>query len=278
MQLADYLSALADRRLASLVWLNTEDGKGPVAQGNRVPTRLCVFIISEASDGSKVTSRSTFIPKRKAPEDERVEEILDDLQREAVEREIYAEIVGNVANLTTAPAWVREQTITVDISASVVLKFVMVPEAELEASPLPDSDTAVNAICDVIYHALRLLLLRMHAHSIEYRNALATKHALPVRPALLQGVVELFQYYLFVNKLESHLVALITGLRNAGVEVLMRFNRLGSTADELIGLLATSYSADNTKKKSIGGEVILHIAKRCVFHLSLTGVHVDEAT
>jgi hypothetical protein len=81
-----------------------------------------------------------------------------------------------------------------------------------------------------------------------------------------------------VNKLESHLVALITGLRNAGVEVLMRFNRLGSTADELIGLLATSYSADNTKKKSIGGEVILHIAKRCVFLLSLKEIHVDEAT
>jgi len=259
---ANHLSAATDRRLASLVWLNTEDGKGPVAQGNRVPTRLCVFIVSEAPDGSKVTSRSTFIPKQKVPEKESVEEILDDLQREAVEREIYTELVGNVATLTTAPAWVREQTITVDISASVVLKFAMVPEAELEESPIPDSDPAVNAICDAIYHALRLILLRIHAFNIEYRNALTTKHTLPIRPALLQGLVELFQYYLFVNKLESHLVALITGLKNAGVEVLMRFNRLGSTADELIGLLATSYSADDMKKRSIGGEVILHIAKR----------------
>jgi hypothetical protein len=247
-----------------------------VAQGNRVPTRLCIFIISEASDGSKVTSRSTFIPKRKTPEDERVEDILEDLQREAVEGEIYTEIVGNVAALTTAPAWVREQTITVDVSASVVLKFAMVPEAELEASPLPDSDSAANAICDAIHHALRLILLRIHAFNIEYRNALTAKYTLPTRPALLQGIVELFQYYLFVNKLESHLVALITGLRNAGVEVLMRFNRLGSTADELIGLLATSYSADDTKKKSIGGEVILHIAKRCVSLLSLKEVHIDE--
>jgi hypothetical protein len=258
-----------------LVWLNTEDGKGPVAQGNRVPTRLCIFIISEASDGSKVTSRSTFIPKRKAPEDEHVEEILEDLQREAVEREIYTEIVANVAALTTAPAWVREQTITVDVSASVVLKFAMVPEAELEASPLPGSDSAVNAICDAIYHALRLILLRIHAFSIEYRNALTAKFTLPVRPSLLQGIVELFQYYLFVNKLESHLVALITGLRKAGVEVLMRFNRLGSTADELIGLLATSYS-DDTKKKSIGGELILHIANRCVFLFSLKEIHIDK--
>lgn len=244
------------------MWLNTEDGKGPVAQGNRKPTKLCVYVVSEAADGTRVTSRSTFLPKEKGPEDETVEEVLEDLQREAVEREIFHELVGNVANLLTAPAWVREQTITVDISGSVTLKFAMVPEDRLEASPLPDSDPAVNAICDAIYHALRLILLRVHAFNIEYSGAMTAKRALSSRPTLLQGIVELFQYYLFVNKLELHLLDLILGLKSAGVEILMRFNRLGSTADELIGLLATSYSVDDVRGKSISGEVILHIAKR----------------
>lgn len=119
-------SGSLEHRMASMVWLNTEDGKGPIAQGARKPSRLCIFIITENSDGSKTTSRSTFLPKFIPKEDESVEDVLEDLQREAVEREIFAELVANTSQLFTAPSWVREQSVSVDISANTVLKFEMV--------------------------------------------------------------------------------------------------------------------------------------------------------
>lgn len=109
-----------------MVWLNTEDGKGPIAQGGRKPIRLCISIITENPDGSKTTSRSTFLPKFIPTEDESVEDVLEDLQREAVEREIFAELVANASQLLTAPSWVREQSVSVDISATTVLKFELV--------------------------------------------------------------------------------------------------------------------------------------------------------
>jgi mediator of RNA polymerase II transcription subunit 17 len=137
-----------------------------------------------------------------------------------------------------------------------------VQESDLDPSPLPGSDPAVNAVCDAIYHALRLILLRLHAYLIGYRNAILGKQNHPVRPLLLQGIVELFQYYLFVKKLEDHLNNLVEGLKRSGVDVYMRFNRLGETAEELIALLAYAPSADDQKKKSLGGEVLLRIAER----------------
>ena len=201
--------------------------------------------------------------------------MLAELQREVVEREIYSELVGNVSYLMTAPAWVREGTISVDISSSpeVVLKLGMLPESELEASPLEGSDPATNALCDAVYHALRLVLLRVHAFNRKFYKGFVNPLTQLPRPMLLQGIVELFQYYLFVQKLEGHLGALVGGLERAGVDVLMRFNRLGSTAEELIGLLATSYSSgEEGGQRSMGGEVILHVAKRCVpFSFDSTG-------
>lgn len=83
-----------------------------------------------------------------------------------------------------------------------------------------------------------------------------------VRPLLLHGMVELFQYYLFVIKLEKHLKIVVTSLGFAGVDVLLRVNGLGDTAEELILLLATNYNVDDVKKRAIGGEIILRIAKR----------------
>ncbi|KIM25596.1 hypothetical protein M408DRAFT_331134 [Serendipita vermifera MAFF 305830] len=271
--------SVPNHRLNSIAYLNVEDGKGPIAPEHRKHMRLCVFITITSPDGTPTTSRSTYVPSETAPEDERVEDVLQELQREAIDREIYAELVGNVGSLTTAPAWVREGTVSVDISSSpeVVLKFALLPESELEASPLEGSDTATNALCDAIYHALRLILLRVHAFNWEYRNAFMRPSLLPPRPVLLQGVVELFQYYLFVQKLEGHLGRLVNGLQKAGVEVLLRFNRLGSTAEELIGLLATSYSSDEGRKRNIGGEVILHIAKRHTLRFTLTAPSIVKA-
>ncbi|PVG03680.1 hypothetical protein CPB86DRAFT_694910 [Serendipita vermifera] len=256
-------------RLPAMVWLNTEDGTGPIAQGARKPTRLIISIAAQEDDGSKRVSRSTFIPSNVSKEDEKVEDVLEDLQREAVDREIFKDLLGNVISLTTAPAWVREQTISVEISGTHTLSFEMVQENDLDPSPLPNSDPAVNAVCDAIYHALRLILLRVHLFGLGYRNAVLGKQNAPIRPLLLQGIVELFQYYLFVTKLEGHLNNLVDGLKRSGVDVYMRFNRLGETAEELIALLAHAPSPDGQKKKSLGGEVLLRIAQRQTLRFTL---------
>lgn len=143
-------------------------------------------------------------------------------------------------------------------------------EADLEPSPLFRSDPTVNSVCDAIYHALKLILLRIHAHHASFRlkqhkTAADIKLLQASKPPLLQGVVELFQYYLFVNKLEKHLKALAIGLEEAGIEVFLRMNRLGETAEELIGVFATSYFTEDQRKKYFGGEVVLRIAQQSVF-------------
>jgi len=127
----------------------------------------------------------------------------------------------------------------------------------------------VNSICDAIYHALKLILLRIHVHqsSIRTKEPKPFSELKPVqafKPPLLQGVVELFQYYLFVNKLEKHLKALSVGLEEAGIEVFLRMNRLGETAEELIEVFATSYINEDQKKRYFGGEVVLRIAQQYV--------------
>ncbi|KAG8809632.1 hypothetical protein FRC17_003355 [Serendipita sp. 399] len=266
-----------DIRAAEIVWLNTEDGKGPLAKSGQ-PHRFCVSLIIEGDDGTKTISRSTFVPRDN--QDEKVENVLEELQREAVDREIFAEIINNVPGLILAPAWVREQTVSVEISRNVTLRLELVgeigyfidfncnwliimqiPEADLEPSPLPGSDPVSNAICDAIYYSMRLILLRLHAYNVEfYHPSNKGKSFALERPRPLAGVVELVLYYMFVRKVEDHLNALVEGLQKVGVEMFLRVNRLGETAGELVSLLAASYSTEEQKKKTIGGEVLLRIA------------------
>ncbi|KAG8797068.1 hypothetical protein FRC17_007859, partial [Serendipita sp. 399] len=247
-----------DIRAAEIVWLNTEDGKGPLAKSGQ-PHRFCVSLIIEGDDGIKTISRSTFVPRDN--QDEKIENVLDELQREAVDREIFAEIINNVPGLILAPAWVREQTVSVEISQNVTLRLELIPEADLEPSPLPGSDPIANAICDAIYYSMRLILLRLHAYNVEfYHPSNKGKSFALERPRPLAGVVELVLYYMFVCKVEDHLNALVEGLQKVGVEMFLRVNRLGETAGELVSLLATSYSTEEQKKKTIGGEVLLRIA------------------
>ncbi|KAG8801685.1 hypothetical protein FRC16_011321 [Serendipita sp. 398] len=256
-----------ETRANSIVWLNTEDGKGPLARSGQ-PYRLCVSLTIENDDGSKTVSRSSFVPKDN--QDEKVEDVLEELQRETIDREIFAEIVNNVPGLILAPAWVREQTVSVEISQDVVLRLELIPEADLEPSPLAGSDPAINAICDAIYHSMRLILLRLHAYNIEFHHPSNKGKSFAMeRPRPLAGVVELVLYYMFVRKIEKHLNELVEGLRKAGVEMFLRINRLGETAGELIALLAASYSADEQKKKTIGGEILLRIANLQTFRFTM---------
>lgn len=112
--------------MASVAFLNTEEGKGPIATGDRRPTRLMVSIVQRNADGESQISRSTFVPSDVEEEDQDVDTVITSLQREAVEREIFNELVTNASDLVTAPARALERSLCVDISPNMELRFEQV--------------------------------------------------------------------------------------------------------------------------------------------------------
>jgi len=121
-----YIPAPIDIRMASVAFLNTEDGKGPIATGDRRPTRLMVSIVQKNAGGESRVSRSTFIPPDIEEEDQDVDTVITSMQREAVEREIFNALVTNASDLVTAPARALERSLCVDISPTMELRFEQV--------------------------------------------------------------------------------------------------------------------------------------------------------
>ena len=112
--------------MASVAYINTEDGKGPIATGDRRPARLMVSIIQRNASGESRTSRSTFVPSDVEEEDQDVDVVIASLQREAVEREIFNALVTNASDLVTATARALERSLCVEISPTMELLFEQV--------------------------------------------------------------------------------------------------------------------------------------------------------
>ena len=122
----NHIPAPIDIRMASVAFLNTEDGKGPIATGDRRPTRLMVSIIQRNTGGEPRISRSTFVPSDVEEEDQDVDTVITSLQREVVEREIFNALVTNASDLVTAPARALERSLCIDISPAMELRFEQV--------------------------------------------------------------------------------------------------------------------------------------------------------
>ena len=120
------IPAPIDIRMASVAFLNTEDGKGPIATGDRRPTRLMVSIVQQNAGGESQVSRSTFVPPDVEEEDQDVDTVITSLQREVVEREIFNALVTNASDLVTAPARALEKSLCVDIAPTMELRFEQV--------------------------------------------------------------------------------------------------------------------------------------------------------
>lgn len=112
--------------MASVAFLNTEDGKGPIATGDRRPMRLMVSIVQQNAGGESQVSRSTFVPPDVEEEDQDVDTVITSLQREVVEREIFNALVTNASDLVTAPARALEKSLCVDIAPTMELRFEQV--------------------------------------------------------------------------------------------------------------------------------------------------------
>lgn len=121
------------------------------------------------------------------------------------------------------------------------------------------------AKCDLIYHALHALLLRIHSHTKSSRLGKAGVFvlpgvAVPSPPPLLQPVIDLLQYQVFCDRVKKEVDKVVRGLTRAGVPTKLRFEPIGEVGSELIQLFETN------DQKKLGGEVVLLINDRLAFY------------
>jgi mediator of RNA polymerase II transcription subunit 17, fungi type len=131
--------------------------------------------------------------------------------------------------------------------------------------------------CDFIYHALHLLLLRLHLHQKLERlgNAGVVRDIHPIPPqaqqaqkqiglAVLQPLIDVLQYQVFCDQTIGELDTAVKVLTIAGVNASLKFTPVGETGKELFQLFA-----ENSPKRW-GGEAILKIDRKyAVFTSSL---------
>jgi len=116
-----------------------------------------------------------------------------------------------------------------------------------------------RAKCDLIYHALFVLLIRTHIYHKSRRLSERRPHEVQVTPRLLHPVVDLLQYMSFCERIRDEMSAVVRSLRAAGVPTKFRFHAVGDNCDNLLTDLAV---VDMTTK--IGGDVTIRIDDRYV--------------
>ena len=125
---------------------------------------------------------------------------------------------------------------------------------DVEGTSTPDS------VCDLIFSSLHVLLLRAHAHVKTQgigRSGVSRPAATIAAPPLLQPIVDLLQYRVFCDRVHIEVGKMARGLRDAGVPVKLRVNRVGESGEQLVGMLT---KVDG--QRNIGGETFLRIDNR----------------
>lgn len=88
--------------------------------------RLCVSVALKDPSGQTSYCRNSACELGAMTGEEPVNVVIEELQRTAMEREIFMELMGNVALLTTAPVVMQEMSISVEVAPGVHLKFDLV--------------------------------------------------------------------------------------------------------------------------------------------------------
>jgi mediator of RNA polymerase II transcription subunit 17, fungi type len=119
-----------------------------------------------------------------------------------------------------------------------------------------------DAVCDLIFSTLHVLLLRAHAYVKKHRigRSSAIRPGLaPVvtPPPLLQPIVDLLQYRAFCGRVHAEFVKMAHGLSAAGVPVKLRMNRVGESGEQIVEKLTKIDSL-----QTVGGETLLRLDNR----------------
>lgn len=125
-----------------------------------------------------------------------------------------------------------------------------------------DSDTSLsnstkeNYICDLIYAALHILLIRTHAQT-KSRRLKSNNEAHFTNPALLlQPIIDLLQYQAFCARIHQEFLRMVQALQRAAFPAHLRFEPVGDCGEHLL-----KYLVDEQKYR-ITGEAVLRIEKR----------------
>ncbi|KAJ7781186.1 subunit 17 of mediator complex-domain-containing protein [Mycena metata] len=251
----------------------------PLVFPYRQRTRLFISVSSVSDAGAKKVLSQNTMPQ---PDDASLDGALRAAQQEIVEQEIFSLLVKEAGSLPTASARVSERLIVIDAAQGVELKFELLDEDAIPATPPEVS----NAKSDFIYYALQALLLRLHGHVKRQRLGTAGIFRPPgaadalASPLLLRPVIDLLQYEVFCARLHTEMQATASALTAAGIPVLLRFAPIGGTGHALVDLLDRAGPDD---AKAIGGEAVLRIDHRHTVRLtfrspsSLTA-HLSQAT
>ncbi|KAF8076451.1 subunit 17 of mediator complex-domain-containing protein [Lyophyllum atratum] len=223
---------------------------------HRHRTRLRVSVTVTGAEGTLVMSQNT--PNK--IDLTGLEGALKVAQQEVVEQEIFSLLVQEAGNLPTASARVSERLIVIDAAQGTELKF---------------------ELCNLIYFALHVLLLRRHGHLKSKRLGTAGINGPPGEasrpPPVLQPIIDLLQYQVFCERINSEIDKMIAALSAAGIPASLRFDSVGETGRQLVQFFESGTG------KVIGGEAVLRIDNRHTIRLtflspsSLTA-HLSQAT
>ncbi|KAF4619339.1 hypothetical protein D9613_005033 [Agrocybe pediades] len=211
-------------------------------------TRLRISISTSTGSWSETCS---FASPRVSNDSAQPETILKYLQTEVVDQEIFSLLVKEAGSLPTASARVSERLIVIDASQGLDLSFELMDSSSNTGTNRLDSQSGEN-ICELIYHALHVFLLRKHDL---HQQALASGPAAKVDSSmmLLQPIIDLLQYRIFCQRVEVELRKASNALVAAGVSSSLRFNAIGERGDVLLSLFSEQ------KRKVVGGEAIIRI-------------------
>ncbi|KAJ7638863.1 subunit 17 of mediator complex-domain-containing protein [Roridomyces roridus] len=241
--------------------------------------RLFISVSSISEVGTKkVLSRNTM----PAADTTSLDGALRVAQQEIVEQEIFSFLVKEAGSLPTASARVSERLIVIEAAPEIELKFELLDADSVPSAPPLESTTK----CDLIYYALRALLLRIHSYAKTQRLGTAgifhaagtSETATP--PLLLRPIIDLLQYEVFCNRLRTELVAMRAALTGAGIAAALRFEPIGGTGLALVDLIDRS---EDDQERAVGGEAVMRIDARHTVRLtfrspSLLTAHLSLAT
>ncbi|KAI0089208.1 subunit 17 of mediator complex-domain-containing protein [Irpex rosettiformis] len=241
----------------------------------RQHTCLQVSITTIDADGARLTVRNNMTEY----DESKLQESLRGAQAEVVQQEIFSVLIREASNLPTASARVSERLISIDAAQGVELAFELVESGSIA----PPEDQSAAAICDFIFSALHILLLRAHTY-VKNQRLGQTGFYRPNPPApqppplILQPVVDLLQYRAFCDRVHLEVHKVVHALRVAGVSVKCRVNRVGENGQQLVRLLTNT---DGLQR--IGGETLLRIDNRHSIRFTYSSpssltAHLPQAT
>ena len=126
------------------------------------------------------------------------------------------------------------------------------------ASAGSSSDISGNALCDLIASTLPLLLLRQHTCLKSLRLGTLSRVTRPIPPRILQPIIDLLQYQVFLQRVRKELVDATSRLNIAGVRAKLRFEGVCETGQMIVESLKEG-------KEKLNGEATLGIDERYFF-------------